>query len=291
MCSKIKLHVSSVGNEALSPILSIHHYLGRIELFEYTVPKHTYLWFASNEPAFFMSVNFQNNACQLNYKERGSYSEIIDQGLHKTLVITYNYDWFIYKVQKMKPINLLSPFYEQRPENHIRFPSFNMANVLFKAFYKMVTADSELKQDDDGFIFVNSALSRYYKKLVSKTNTQTFHQYKAAKIKAFVYENFTSSIVEDLPGLAEKFMLSERNLARIAKLAFGIPLHDQVIKLRIQASFQQLTATNKPINEIAIQTGYNDPHYFSKAFKKHFGVSPKRIPRPRRPIAWSEIQE
>jgi transcriptional regulator GlxA family with amidase domain len=36
-----------------------------------------------------------------------------------------------------------------------------------------------------------------------------------------------------------------------------------------------LATTNKPVKEIALMCGYKDPHYFSNAYKKYFGESPK----------------
>ncbi|GFG48028.1 UNVERIFIED_CONTAM: response regulator transcription factor [Streptococcus canis] len=47
--------------------------------------------------------------------------------------------------------------------------------------------------------------------------------------------------------------------------------------VRIQKAQQLLLYTNKTINEIAYETGYNTNHYFIKMFKKLNGLSPKEF--------------
>lgn len=48
-------------------------------------------------------------------------------------------------------------------------------------------------------------------------------------------------------------------------------------QVRIQKAQQLLLYTNKSINEIAYETGYNANHYFIKMFKKLNGLSPKEF--------------
>lgn len=37
-----------------------------------------------------------------------------------------------------------------------------------------------------------------------------------------------------------------------------------------------LDLSNKPIKSVAIETGYRDPYYFSRVFKKSMGISPEK---------------
>ncbi|MNL41613.1 HTH-type transcriptional regulator CdhR [compost metagenome] len=79
-------------------------------------------------------------------------------------------------------------------------------------------------------------------------------------------------------------MVSERTMARLAELAFGMPLHKQVIKLRMDYALDLLINTDKPVFEIAALCGYKEPYYFSKAFKKQFGDCPKSVKRSYSPL-------
>ena len=44
--------------------------------------------------------------------------------------------------------------------------------------------------------------------------------------------------------------------------------------LRMRAACRLLDQTHKPVNMVAMETGYSDPYYFSRVFKKAMGVSP-----------------
>ena len=280
MYSKIQLHLSSANSAALSPVLSFQHYLAEIELYEFRVCRETEIYFAAETPTFFMYAILYDNSCSICYGNSDNFVRRIPIGLHKILIVAFEYHWMVYKLKRIDPINLLAALPIQGEEPQIRLPILNMASIVFRSFLKISSAVDESKRDDLGYAFINGCINKYYNRLISQKNTQLFHANKAEKVREFIHENFNKCVADDLPKLAEKFSLSERTLARIAKLAFGIPLHEQVIKLRITAGREELAGTNKPINEIARQLGYNDPHYFSKAFKKYFGISPSSIRDP-----------
>lgn len=48
-------------------------------------------------------------------------------------------------------------------------------------------------------------------------------------------------------------------------------------RIRIERAKELLRTTNLKCSEIAYQCGYNDPHYFSYAFKKNTGMPPQRF--------------
>lgn len=56
----------------------------------------------------------------------------------------------------------------------------------------------------------------------------------------------------------------------------GVSPLDYFIHLRIQKSCQLLDLTDKRINEIANEVGYEDESYFSRVFKKVMDVSPRK---------------
>ena len=54
----------------------------------------------------------------------------------------------------------------------------------------------------------------------------------------------------------------------------NISPHRYIIELRIAQAKFLLSTTNVKIYDIAKSIGYDDPFYFSKAFKKMTGLSP-----------------
>jgi AraC-like DNA-binding protein len=47
-------------------------------------------------------------------------------------------------------------------------------------------------------------------------------------------------------------------------------------QLKIRAACRMLDLTAKPIKAVAMETGYSDPYYFSRVFKKIMGISPEK---------------
>jgi len=47
-------------------------------------------------------------------------------------------------------------------------------------------------------------------------------------------------------------------------------------QLKIRAACRLLDLTGKPVKVVAVETGYSDPYYFSRVFKKVMGISPDK---------------
>lgn len=66
-----------------------------------------------------------------------------------------------------------------------------------------------------------------------------------------------------------------RQLQRRFKQEKQLGPMEYVIRLRMENAERMLRYTDAPIGEIAERTGYRDMYYFSRAFKKHYGVPPQ----------------
>jgi AraC-like DNA-binding protein len=63
------------------------------------------------------------------------------------------------------------------------------------------------------------------------------------------------------------------------KTTLGLTPIDFVQEMRIKRAVQLMKSSDYTIAEIAYQTGFNDPKYFSRSFKKHLGSSPSEYIR------------
>lgn len=80
-----------------------------------------------------------------------------------------------------------------------------------------------------------------------------------------------------LAGIAAHFGLSERTLSRRYLTAKRQSVWKTLSEFRMKRSRSLIENTNLPIEEIARKCGIKDNMYFSKKFKKYFGVSPRQI--------------
>lgn len=68
--------------------------------------------------------------------------------------------------------------------------------------------------------------------------------------------------------------ISPYHFHRIMSAYLGESIGSYIIRCRIEASSTILKYSSHQVDEIAYKIGYDSPASFTKAFKKHFGVSP-----------------
>jgi DNA-binding response OmpR family regulator/two-component sensor histidine kinase len=101
-------------------------------------------------------------------------------------------------------------------------------------------------------------------------------------------ENFLSNVVEIIKNnitnsnfsidiISEETGLSRSNLFRKLKGLTNMSPVDLVIRIKLNHASELLKKNkSKRINEIAYESGFNDPKYFSTQFKKFYGKTPKQ---------------
>ncbi|HWA32749.1 MAG TPA: helix-turn-helix transcriptional regulator [Cyclobacteriaceae bacterium] len=78
--------------------------------------------------------------------------------------------------------------------------------------------------------------------------------------------------------MAELAMLSEFYFFRLFKKAFHVTPYQYLSRLKFEEA-GRLLITGASIAEVSSMCGYADPFTFSKAFKRHFRISPARYIR------------
>lgn len=82
-----------------------------------------------------------------------------------------------------------------------------------------------------------------------------------------------------LAGLARACGLNEFSLKRGFRQLFGTSVGGFVQAQRLDEARHLLLAGDQTVAEIAYQLGYAHPQHFHRAFKKHFGLTPKQLTR------------
>ncbi len=80
-----------------------------------------------------------------------------------------------------------------------------------------------------------------------------------------------------IDALARQFLKSPSTLKKIFRAAFHMPIHEYIVRKRMQLARQLLLQRERTITGIAALTGYADLSNFSRDFKKHFGCSPREF--------------
>lgn len=87
-------------------------------------------------------------------------------------------------------------------------------------------------------------------------------------IQTHFRENITINEVADV------VHFSAEHFSRIFHKSIGMSYKDYILNLRLTHAYSILHAPNIKVGEACFQSGFNSPEYFSRAFKKKFGISP-----------------
>lgn len=93
----------------------------------------------------------------------------------------------------------------------------------------------------------------------------------------------TSYYMEDisLDNISKNMYLSPVYISKIFKEETGTSPINYLIQIRLEKAKQILEKNNMPINLVAKAVGYEDAYYFSKLFKKYYGMAPSTYGKQR----------
>ena len=116
--------------------------------------------------------------------------------------------------------------------------------------------------------FEKTGIERLLRKNVKNSETKFLD-----KIITVIYDKITQPDFGPIQ-LAIQLHLSESQLNRKLKATSGKSTALFIRFIRLQKGKELIETTNKTISEVAYDVGFNDPSYFSRAFKDEFGSAP-----------------
>ena len=93
------------------------------------------------------------------------------------------------------------------------------------------------------------------------------------RILSYIDKHYAENItLEDVSGLVNA---NEYHMAHVFKKITGYPIQQYILRRRIGRAQCLLVYTDRNLTDIAGAVGYDDSNYFSRAFKKIIGMSPR----------------
>lgn len=108
------------------------------------------------------------------------------------------------------------------------------------------------------------------KNIISKRDEQTSGLISKAKI--FIEDNFNKDI--SLDDVSRNVDISPYYFSKLFKEETGENFIEYLTNIRIERAKKLLMNSGLNIKNICVDTGYSDPNYFSRIFKKQVGVTP-----------------
>ena len=114
--------------------------------------------------------------------------------------------------------------------------------------------------------------------LIEYRDSHTAGRYQSVILKAreYIDRNFAASDLS-LYSTASHVGISPNHLSTVFAQETGENFIEYLTRIRIERAKQLLKNTSMKSADIAAETGFSDPHYFSYIFKKNTGLSPREF--------------
>ncbi|REK64798.1 MAG: DNA-binding response regulator [Cohnella sp.] len=99
------------------------------------------------------------------------------------------------------------------------------------------------------------------------------------KIRQQVLKNLGEAIT--LQDLAGRLYMHPVYLSQVYKAETGENVSDFIVRVKMEKAASLLKNSAAKIYEIALELGYQNPNYFIKVFKKHYGLTPQQYRQQR----------
>lgn len=78
--------------------------------------------------------------------------------------------------------------------------------------------------------------------------------------------------------VAKMLNISPKYLSAVFHRLTGVTPRQKLIRIRLERAFRQLQTGKFSVKEVAAFTGWKNQFYFSNSFRRHYGITPSRVP-------------
>ena len=166
-------------------------------------------------------------------------------------------------------------------ENAILSPEWKTNNFKIQSVINEIIHCQYSKELKDLFLLSKSIeLLVLQAELYTEQKAQRYIKFQKDKNKLLEAKELLTARIDNPPTLNElskMVVLNEYKLKRGFKELFGTTVFGYIHQIRMDLAKRLLLGTSKTAKEIAYETGYGSPQYFSKVFKEQFGIPPNSI--------------
>lgn len=94
----------------------------------------------------------------------------------------------------------------------------------------------------------------------------------AQEVQKYLVHHYKEEISIDF--LCNYFRVSKATLINHFKKEYGTTIHKRLFSIRLNNARNLLTTTSFSVKEVALEVGFHDADYFSRAFRTFYGFSP-----------------
>ena len=116
--------------------------------------------------------------------------------------------------------------------------------------------------------------------LFASLNYSTHNQHVISTLR-YINDHITDPL--SLNDVCREVHLSKEYTSRIFKKEMNMTVTDYIIRQKLALAKDMLASDDLSLRDIAERIGYREYNYFSRLFKKHYGVSPVKMKKQMKP--------
>ena len=144
----------------------------------------------------------------------------------------------------------------------------------YKSLYTKRKKDSDTLFSTAYLLDIFTVLINDTQRRIENVDLNKF-QLKIIKIKRYIDDNYNDPDL-NIATIASHFYFTQSYLTRLFKKYTKITPIQYLIKVRMEKASELLRQDNFSVQQIAESVGYKNQFYFSKEFKKYFGIMPSK---------------
>lgn len=159
------------------------------------------------------------------------------------------------------------------PKEHEDFANIVGTNSLksMGSFFNLMASIAERKEFKT--VSTTSAYSNVMSQKISK---------RMERVSKYIQDNYQRAIT--LSEISDIASMTEQSFSRWFRQTSGLTFIDYLMQLRTTVASHLLINTNKPMSEVAEESGFNSSSSFNRSFLKVKGCSPREFRKQKRPL-------
>ena len=165
-------------------------------------------------------------------------------------------------------------FFNGVPPRKFKFENVDLLNCITDCYNEKGLTDSVKKARFYGLSSI--LVSEIAQKNAFVSNSKSRQEENLCKILEYIERNLKEEI--SLSTLSKKFGYSKEHLSRLLNKVLGVGFLEYINVLRVKQAKKLLDKKDgRTVIEIAYLCGFNSPNTFYRAYKKVYGISPKKV--------------
>lgn len=161
------------------------------------------------------------------------------------------------------------------PRLQVRDPKLKHIGWALRAELESGEPNDRLYAESLGTALVAHVLRRYAK--VSAIARRGLSRSQLQRVLTYIGDNITSNL--SLPDLAAIAGLGASTFRALFKQSIGVPVHQYVIRTRVECAARLLSRGGVRLSEVAIQAGFVDQSHMARCMRRVLGMTPAEVMR------------